>query len=111
MTLVIVLVCSGVTLLILQKEGRSTASDMGIPHSELPAKRLTTKSDIGLASDLGKDSLYDHLSNHPSRGEEQLLLFKDSLIALSLQVKDSTIDSNSQQEKAEQQYEIVALRD
>ncbi len=111
MTLVIVLVCIGVTFVLLQKEGRSTASVMDMSDTDVPEKRQTTKSDQGLVSELGTDSIYDRLSNHPGLGEEQLLFYKDSLIALSRQVIDSTIHSNSQQEKAEQQYEIVALRD
>lgn len=110
-TLVIVLVCSGVALVLLQKEGRSSASETDIPDTDLPAKRLTTKSDMRSPSALGNDSLYDHLSNHPSWGEERLLFYKDSLIALSRQVKDSTIqtDSSLQQEKAEPKDEFVLL--
>ena len=84
---------------------------MDVSDANLPSKPQTTISGMGLASDLGTDSIYDHLSNHPGLGEEKLLFYKDSIIALSQQVTDSKIYSNSQQEKAEQQYEIVALRD
>ena len=108
MTLVIVLVCIGVTFVLLQKEGRSTASVMDMSDTDVPEKRQTTKSDKGLVSELGTDSIYDRLSNNPSQGKDLLLFYKDSLIALSREVKDSTIHlDSSQQEKAELKYEVI----
>lgn len=108
MTLVIVLVCSSVTFVLWQKEGRSTASDMGMPHAKLPLEHQTAKSDSELASELGNDSIYDRLSNNTAKGEAQLLFYKDSLIALSRQVADSTIlPDNSDQEKDEMKYEVI----
>ena len=112
LTFVIILVCSGLTLIFLQKEGRGTVSKTDIPDTDLTSKRQLITSDKELVSELDTESLYHNLSNHPRKGEEQLLFYKDSLIALSREVQDSIIHlDSSQQEKAELQYEILLLKD
>lgn len=91
-----VLLMSSMAFIFIQRERLVSESKMEIINADLPSIfRVDRESHKGLKPGLGNDSLYEYLSNHPTKIDDYLLQYKDSITSLWDQINGSNIKLDS----------------